>query len=421
MTNIVITLLALIFSAFFSAYEIAFFSSNKLKIELDRKEGKKYALAMSKFIAKPEYLISTLLMGNNVSLVIYGISIAKILNPIIANHISSSLGAVLAIETITATLIVLVTAEFLPKIFGKSNPNSVFSTFYWLTLFFYYLLYPLTFITQSLSLLIIKCTGLNKSESIDTHLFDKSDLLNLSCELGGAEEQEDEHLQEITIFQNALHFSQVKIKECMIPRTEIVSLEINESIDALLALFVESGYSRIIIYRENIDNIIGYAHSKSLFGNNLKKVEECVRKLAYFNEQMSAQKLLAYLIKNRMPLAVVRDEYGGTSGIVTIEDLIEEIFGEISDELDREEFIEKKISDNEFIFSARLEVKEINRKFCVNLPESEEYETLAGLIIFYNEDIPQENEVLKVGKFLFTIDKTSNKRIETVSLKVIDE
>ena len=421
MSAVAITIIALFFSAFFSGYEIAFFSSNKLRIELDRKQGRRYATVMNRFLQKPEKLVSSLLMGNNVAIVIYGISVAKILDPLIERYITSSLGGILAVETVIATLIVLVTAEFLPKALSRLNPNGVFSSLYWLFIVFYYLLYPLTFITNHISGLVIRAIGFKEEDSSQKESFNKSDLLYLSNEVSADPEQENEPSSEMVIFQNALNFSEVKIRECMIPRTEVTAIDVEASVKELLELFVESGYSRIMVYRDNIDNIIGYVHSKDLFKDNKKTIGELLRPVNYISEEMSAQNLLAYLTKNRKSVAVVRDEYGGTGGIVTLEDLIEEIFGDISDELDKEEFTEKKISDNEYVFSARLEVKELNRKYDIDLPESDEYETLAGLIIYCNENIPSEKETLRIGKFTFTILKTTSNRIETVSLKIDPE
>lgn len=422
MSAVAITIIALFFSAFFSGYEIAFFSSNKLRIELDRKQGRRYATVMNRFLQKPEKLVSSLLMGNNVAIVIYGISVAKILDPLIERYITSSLGGILAVETVIATLIVLVTAEFLPKALSRLNPNGVFSSLYWLFIVFYYLLYPLTLITNHISGLVIHAIGFKEEEdSSQKESFNKSDLLYLSNEVSADPEQENEPSSEMVIFQNALNFSEVKIRECMIPRTEVTAIDVEAGVKELLDLFVESGYSRIMVYRDNIDNIIGYVHSKDLFKDNKKTIGELLRPVNYISEEMSAQNLLAYLTKNRKSVAVVRDEYGGTGGIVTLEDLIEEIFGDISDELDKEEFTEKKIADNEYVFSARLEVKELNRKYDIDLPESDEYETLAGLIIYCNENIPSEKETLRIGKFTFTILKTTSNRIETVSLKIDPE
>lgn len=420
MGDLILTLLALFFSAIFSAYEIAFLSSNKLKIELDKNQGKRYALIMSSFIEKPDELISSLLMGNNVALVIYGVAIARILDPLIEKYLTQSLGGILAIETIIATLIVLITAEFMPKALSRLNPNAVFSSLYWIIMFFYWLFYPLTAITRYLSKAIMKIFGMKGEAEPHKHLFDKSDLMYLSNEVSGAQEEENEHMNDMIIFQNALNFSKVKLRECMIPRTEITAVDISDSTEELLKLFIESGYSRIMVYEENIDNIVGYVHSKDLFRHKEESIKELLRPIDHVSEEMGAQSLMAHLIKNRKPAVVVEDEYGGTAGIVTLEDLFEEIFGDISDELDKEEFIDKKISDNEYVFSARLEVEEINRKYNLDLPESDDYETLAGLIMHVNEDIPQEKEILQFGAFSFTILKTTKNRIETVSLKIID-
>lgn len=420
MGNFIITFFALVFSAIFSAYEIAFLSCNKLKVELDKNQGKRYAIAMSRFIENPDELISSLLMGNNVALVIYGIAAANILDPFIEQHITKSLGGILAIETVVATLIVLITAEFLPKALSRLNPNGVFSALYWVIIFFYWLFYPVTAITRNLSKAIIRVFGIKGAAAINKTLFDKSDLMHLSNEVSGAQEQESEHANDMAIFQNALNFSKVKLKECMIPRTEITAIDIDEPLKELILMFVESGYSRIMVYKENIDNIIGYVHSKDLFKYEKETIKGLLRSIDYVSEEMGAQSLLAFFTKNKKSVAVVRDEYGGTAGIVTLEDLIEEIFGDISDELDKEEFIDKQVSENEYIFSGRLEVKEINRKYGIELPESDEYETIAGMIVYNNENIPKEKEILQFGKFSFTILKTTKNRIETVALKIME-
>lgn len=419
MGDLIITLLALVFSAFFSGYEISFLSGSKLKMELDRKQGKRYAVVMDRFIKNPEKIISCLLMGNNVALVIYGISMAKLLDPLIEKFITTSTGAVLAIDTVIATVIVLITAEFLPKALCRLNPNGMFSSLYWLFILFYYILYPLTYITNLISAAIFKMIGLKEVHDNSKNLFDKSDLMHLSHEVTSVQEQENEHFNEMVIFQNALNFSSVKLRECMIPRTEVAAVEVDDSIDELIDVFVEQGFSRIMVYKDTIDKIIGYVHSKDLLKDKSKNIRELLRSVVYVSEEMKAQTLMAYLTKNRKSVAVVRDEYGGTGGIVTLEDLIEEIFGNIDDELDAEEFVAKKVADNEYVLSARLEVKEVNRKFDLELPESDEYETIAGLITHYNEAIPKEKEILQFGLFSFLILKTNKKRIETVNLKVL--
>ncbi len=422
--NIVIAVFALVFSAFFSGYEISFMSGNRLKIELDRKQGKRYARVMDRFIKNPELVLSTLLVGNNVAIVIYGMAAAKILDPVIEKYITTSVSGILAIDTIVATLIVLITAEYLPKALSRLNPNGVFSSLYWLFMFFYYFFYPLTYITTRLSGRIMKVFGVKEQHHTEAVVFDKSDLMYLSSEVANDDEQENETSNDIVIFQNALNFSSVKVRECMIPRTEVAAVDVQDSLEELAAMFVEQGYSRILVYRENIDDIIGYVHSKDLFKEregDVHSIAELVRTVTYVSEEMTAQTLLAYFTKNRSSIAVVRDEYGGTSGIVTLEDLIEEIFGDINDELDKEEFIEKQIGENEYLFSARLEVEMINRKYDLELPESDEYETLAGLIMFYNEDIPSQKEVVEVDKYSFTIETTTRNRIETVSVRVLQK
>ena len=295
----------------------------------------------------------------------------------------------------------------------------MFSSLYWLFIIFYYLLYPLTYITNIISGGILKLFGVKDMHDTSKNLFDKSDLMHLSNEVTSTQEQENERLNEMVIFQNALNFSSVKLRECLIPRTEVAAVEVDDSIDELIDLFVEQGYSRIMVYKDTIDKIIGYVHSKDLLKDKSKTIRELLRSVVYVSEEMSAQTLLAYLTKHRKSVAVVRDEYGGTGGIVTLEDLIEEIFGNIDDELDAEEFVAKKISENEYVLSARLEVKEVNRKFDLDLPESDDYETIAGLITFYNEAIPKEKEILQFGLFSFQILKTNKKRIETVNLKVL--
>jgi len=421
--NVFLVLISLLFSAFFSGYEIAFLSGNKLKVELDRKQGKRYARVMDRFIKNPESVISCLLIGNNIALVIYGIAASKILDPLIEHYITDSVGGILAIDTIVATLIVLITAEYLPKALSRLNPNGMFSSLYWLFILFYHLFYPISILVTKISGRFMRVFGVYDIQENRGAIFDKSDLMYLSSEVAPDDDEEEEQPSEMVIFQNALNFSSVKVRECMIPRTEIAALDIQDSIEELSQLFVEQGYSRILVYRENIDDIIGYVHSKDLLvaqeNEHPKTIAEVLRTVTYVSEEMSAQTLLAYFTKNRVSIAVVRDEWGGTSGIVTLEDLIEKIFGEIDDELDKEEFIEKQVSEDEYIFSARLEVEEINRKYELELPESDAYETLAGLIMYFNEAIPGEKEVVEVDNFTFTILTTTRNKIETVNVRVM--
>lgn len=422
MGDIIIAVVALVLSALFSAYEISFLSSNRLIIELDRKEGQRYAVAMQPYLNNPDKLISSLLMGNNVVMVVYGLAMANILNPFIERFITENIVGVLLLETFVATIIVLVTGEFIPKAISRINPNGVFKWFYIPIIFFHYLFYPLTAFARLLSNGLIKIMGFRFSDNVENRSFDKSDLMHLAEEIEIDEDEEGEEHEfsndDIDIFKNALNLSTVKLRECMVPRTELAAIDIDESIEELLQLFVETGFSRIMVYRENVDNIVGYVHSKDLFVHKPESISEVLRKIDFVDEEMSAQSLLTMLTANRKSVAVVRDEYGGTAGIVTLEDLIEEIFGDIEDELDREEYVEKVIGENEFVFSARLEIKELNKKYNLNLPDEENYETLGGLIVYKAEHIPKEREIITIDSFSFTILKCDKNRVDKVLLKI---
>lgn len=420
--HIIIVVISLLFAALFSGYEMAFLHCNRLKIALDKKEGKKYAIVMDKFIRNEGNLISSLLMGNNIFTVIYGIAAAKILDPWITGSITSSIGGSLVIETFIATLIILVTAEFLPKALSFLNPNRVFSSLYRIINFFYYFFYPLTWLTNKLSELIISSAGIGRKKSAVQipQAFNETDLMHLSEQVEESQDEESPTANDIEIFQNAVDFSTTKIKKCLIPRTEITALEEGDSRGDLLRIFVESGFSRVIVYRDTIDNIIGYVHSKDLLKNPDGSIKQLLRPINYVSMEKDAQALLEFMTRNRLSIVAVRDEYGGTEGIVTLEDLIEEIFGDINDELDKETLIEKKTGDNEYLFSARLEVKELNKKYDFDLPESADYETIAGLITNNAESLPKEKEQIKINKFLFTVLKSSKKRIDIVSMKILD-
>ena len=419
--DIIIAVVALVFSALFSAYEISFLSSNKLIIELDRKEGQRYAIAMQPYLQNPDKLISSLLMGNNVVMVIYGLAMANILNPVIERYITENIAGVLLLETAVATIIVLITGEFMPKTVSRINPNGVFKWFYLPVLFFHYLFYPLTAFARLLSLSIMKLFGFNALDTAKNQSFDKTDLMHLAEEIDIDEDEEEEYEfsnDDIDIFKNALKLSTVKMRECMVPRTELAAIEIDDSVEELLRLFIDTGYSRIMVYKENVDNIVGYVHSKDLFAAKCNSIGEVLRQIDFVDEEMSAQSLLATFTANRKSVAVVRDEYGGTAGIVTLEDLIEEIFGDIDDELDKEEYVEKMISEKEYVFSARLEVEELNKKYNLGLPDNDAYETLGGLIVYHAEHIPKEKEIITIDSFSFTILKCDKNRVDKVLLKI---
>ena len=410
-----LTILAsLVFSAFFSGLEIAFVSSNKLKIELEKKSGFLPARIISYFVKNESLFISTLLLGNNIALVIYGIMMAMILEPVIGEWISSE-PTILLLQTIISTLIILVTAEFLPKTVFRINPN------WWLNILaipvllicgpLYLVVYVAISVPTSMLKLLFNIQ-LKRSEVS----FGKVDLDHYLREVTSGVEEDSELEPEIQIFQNALDFSNVKARECMVPRTEIIALEVEDPIEELRERFVETGLSKILIYRDNIDNIIGYTHSSELF-KKPEFIKNILLPISIVPETMPANEILELFIKQRRSLAIVVDEYGGTSGMVTVEDIIEEIFGEIEDEHDHEEYHEKQIGDNDFEFSARLEIDYLNEKYKLKLQESEDYETLAGLIIHVHEDIPEVDTRIPLPPYICEILKVEDNRIDLVRLK----
>jgi len=416
---LIIVLVSLLFSAFFSGMEIALLSANKLRIELDRKHGKTYTKVVSLFLRRPSQYISTMLMGNNITLVVYGIAFARLCDPVIEAHITDSNGWRLIIETILSTTLVLITAELLPKMVCRINPNGILKTFCWLAVVFYVLLYPITKFVTWLSVGVLRAFGIKLTIKRDETRFNKADLMNLSNEVSGSDEDEKEYEHDIEIFQNALEFPEVLLRECMVPRTDLVAIEENDTFDNLQQNFIRSGHSRVLVYRESIDHIIGYIHAKDLFTDK-RSIKELLRSIDFVPETMPAQKLLASFIKHKKALAVVVDEFGGTAGIVTIEDIMEEIFGEFEDEHDSDDLVDHKLSDDEYEFSGRIEVKYLNKEYELGIPESDEYETLAGYITYYHEAIPQEGDVLQFDRFRFRILKTSATKIDLVRLTVVE-
>ena len=407
----------LVFSAFFSGMEIAFVSANKLKIELDGKQGDFFAKIISNFLKKPSRFIGAMLVGNNIALVVYGIFMAKILEPVIGTYFQSE-GLILLVQTIVSTIIILITAEFLPKTLFRINPNNMLRFFAFPLLLIYWILLVPMFIVIGISELLIKLFAPKLQPDAELN-FGRIDLEHYIKEGTENNEDTDEVDHEIQIFQNALDFSKVKARDCMIPRTEIVAMEIEEDIESLKNKFVETGLSKILIYRDNIDNIIGYTHSFELF-KKPESVKSILLPVPIIAMSMSANEILEIFIEQRKSIAVVVDEFGGTAGILTIEDIIEEIFGEIEDEHDKEELIETQINESEFLFAARLEVDYLNSEYHLDLPDSDNYETLAGLIIDQFESIPKMNEQIKFDQFVFTVKKVFENKIDLVHLKIID-
>ncbi|KAF5051756.1 hypothetical protein DSECCO2_415680 [anaerobic digester metagenome] len=413
---VVITIL---FSAFFSGMEIAFVTANKLKIEVDKAKDFLPARILSKFVKRPSRFIGALLLGNNIALVIYGIYIARILEQPIRQLLPPVAGAdalLLIVQTLVSTLIILLFAEFLPKVLFRINPNSTLSFFAIPIYLFYILFYPVIFFFIGLSELILKYLFKVNITQPD-YAFGVVDLDHFLSESTASKPEESDDYQEIQMFQNARDLGNIKLRECMVPRNEIIALNQNESIDKLNELFIESGHSKVLIYQDSIDNIIGYTHSYDLF-RKPASIREITKPVMIVPETMPASTLLNKFMGERRSVALVVDEFGGTAGMLTIEDIIEEIFGEIDDEYDVEELAEKQIDENTYLFSGRHEIDYLNQKYRLDLPESDDYETLAGFIISYHESIPAENEEIRAGNFLFTIVRASETRIEEVLLKV---
>ena len=407
-------ILSLLFSAFFSGMEIAFIASNKLHIELMKKRGELNARVLSKFLEKPSRFIATMLIGNNIALVVYGIEMAKTLEPHIKNQLTNTDSLVLLLQTVISTLIVLVTAEFIPKVLFSINANRLVRLFAIPASISYYGLYFFVTLVVSISdFLLIKIIRIKQLDQ--KRVFGKVDLQQYIEEHARSAKDKNQIETEIQIFQNALTFSKVKARECMVPRNEIAAMEIDEDISRLGKKFVETGLSKILIYRDNIDQIIGYTHSYELF-KKPKKIKSILLPIALVPETMTANEILNLFIKERKSIALVIDEFGGTSGLLTIEDIIEEIFGEIQDEHDLIDHKEIRVSDNQFIFSGRHEIDYLNEKYNLNLPNSDDYETLSGFIVNYCESIPKLNQKIKVGSFIFEILEVNQTRVEIVKL-----
>ena len=403
-------------SALFSGIEIAFISANRLKIELDKNKGELTAKLLSNCLKQPAKFIGAMLLGNNIALVIYSIVMAKLLEPLIVSYVADNELIVLLVQTVISTMVVLFFAEFLPKTLFRINPNKVLSIGAIPLTIIYYFLLPFTYFTVGISNIILKIFKVDTSQS--DLAFSKIDLEDFVANIKESQEEGDEVDSEIQIFKNALGFADVKVRECMVPRAEIVALEIESSIEELQLKFIETGLSKILIYRDSIDNIIGYTHSKELF-KQPDSVKSILLPVSIVPEVMSANEMLKKSLKERRSVAVVVDEFGGTSGILTIEDIIEEIFGEIEDEHDKEEHLEVVISDTVFQFSARIEIDYLNEKYKLDLPESEEYETLGGYVISIHESIPEKGEVISAEKAVFTIDEVSDNKIDIITLEQI--
>jgi CBS domain containing-hemolysin-like protein len=420
-SQVVVIIISIFFSAFFSGMEIAFISSNKIYLEIEKKQGGFIAFLLKKTTRKPSKFIATMLLGNNVALVVYGIYSGQLILDIFFPYLntSNSLGFIYILcQTIISTLVILITAEFLPKVLFQIYANSLLKFFSFPAYLFYILLSPITFVLNWISNSVLSKYFKTKEDEMRV-VFSKDELGDyINQELGDESENNDID-SEIQIFQNALEFSNVRAREVMIPRAEIISVDKYVKPSELNQIFIKSGLSKILIHRENIDNVVGYVSLMDMF-KDYKNFKPIIHPVEYIPESMFVNDLLNLLTKKRKRIAVVIDEYGGTSGIITIEDIIEELFGEIEDEHDSPKFLEKEIEKNLFLFSARLEVDYLNDQYKLNIPESDHYETLGGFIVHNNQDIPLNGDILKIDQFEFKIKEVTNTKIETIELKILN-
>lgn len=403
-------------SAFFSGMEIAFVSSNRMLAEMDREGNGVAKKIISKFYNHPNGFVSTMLVGNNIVLVVYGILVARLFDSTIFSSLDD--GMKVTADTLLSTLVILFTGEFLPKILFKNNANRLLSVFSVPAYLFYILLWPISRFSTLMSKCLLRIVGIRMEAEADDEGFSKVDLdylVQSSIENAHSDEEINE---EVKIFQNALDFSDCKVRDCMVPRTEVNAVDVNDcTIDELMQKFVESGNSKIIVYEGDIDHIIGYIHSSEMFRNR-DNWRQCVCKMPFVPETMAAQKLMHIFLQQKKSLGVVIDEFGGTSGIVSLEDIVEEIFGDIEDEHDSTKYIATQVGDNEYMLSARLEIDKVNDLFDLDLPESDDYMTVGGYILHEYQSFPKLNEVITIGRYEFRIIKSTMTKIELVKLKV---
>lgn len=409
-------IITMVFSAFFSGMEIAFVSSNRMLAEMDKERNGFTQRIISLFYAHPNGFVSTMLVGNNIALVIYGILIARLFDNTIFAGMDA--GFTVPADTILSTLIVLFTGEFLPKTLFKANPNRLLAVFSPFAYICYVVLWPISKFSTFLSKVILRVFGLKMDDESADDGFSKVDLDYLvQSSIDNAEKDSDIN-DEVKIFQNALDFSDTKVRDCMVPRTEIQAVDWDASLEELQQKFVESGNSKIVVYKEDIDHIEGYIHSSELF-RSPKKWQDHIRTMPFVPETMQAQKLMKIFLQQKKTLGVVVDEFGGTSGLVSLEDIVEEIFGDIEDEHDSTKYVAKQTADGDYLLSARLEIDKVNEIFDLDLPESDEYMTIGGLILHEYQSFPKLNEVVKFDKYEFKIIKSTSRKIELVQLHIL--
>ena len=423
MNDWIVVAITLFLSALCSGLEIAFNSTNRLQLEVDLKKNKFSAKIVSLFFKNQSHFITSLLIGNNISNIIYGIAMARLLRPFVVWMLPASLELeffILLLQSVFSTLIVLVLAEFLPKILFRINPNAILSFFAFPTVVCYYLLYPLTLIYSGIAALIIRLFFGMKVDQ-EKYQISTVDFDDYITEYADPKEADEDVQQEIQLFQNAMDFQSVKLRECMAPRNEIESVKITDDIHFIKDRFEETKHSKLIVYSDNIDNIVGYIHLNDVVntianGKNATTVD-LVRPIDFFPETYTADRLLKHFIQKHQGVAVVVDEFGGTAGIVSMEDVIEEIFGEIEDEYDEEEETEKVVKEDTYVFSARLEIDYLNETYKLDLPVSDDYETLAGMVLHFYENIPEVGEELVIGNYKIKVLKATDMKLEELELK----
>lgn len=418
MLAIIITILvSLIFSAFFSGMEIAFVSSNKLKLEIDKKQSRAFNYVASLFSRHQGQYITTLLVGNNIALVVYSIYMSTFIKELLGISAIEISNWDILLETLISTVVIIFAAEFIPKAIVKINPNFYYKLFSIPVYVIFLIFYPISKFSTLLSIVILKIAGIKVNDENDIITFDRVDLANLLDDVADNDSLPEQE-KDIKLFQNALDFSELAVRDCMVPRVDIEGIDVEEDIQSLHQKFIDTNCSRLIVYEGTVDNVIGYIHSKSLFkGENT--IRGLLKPVEFVPESMPAQKLLSLFIKRHHSMAIVIDEFGGTAGLLTIEDILEEIFGEIEDEHDESSLVERKISDNEYILSTRLEVDYLNDKYDFDIPKTDEYETLAGYIIFHNQDIPEQGEEITISDKKFKILRKSSSKIELVNLIIL--
>ncbi len=418
-SQITIILITIIFSAFFSGMEIAFVSSNKIYLEIEKKQNNFFSNILKKITQSPSKFIATMLVGNNISLVVYGLYSGKLILEFFFPEINSSKSldfVYIFYQTLISTFVILISAEFLPKVLFQIYANILLKYLSLPSYFFYVLLSPITYILNSISNSVLSKYFKTKKDELRI-VFSKDELGDYINEELGHDSDSNELDSEIQIFQNALEFSNVRAREIMVPRAEIISSDRYNSLSSIKQIFVKNGLSKVLIYRENIDHIVGYISLLDMF-KEPESIKSIIRPVEFVPEAMLINDVLNLLTKKRKNIAIVIDEYGGTSGIITMEDIIEELFGEIEDEHDSQDLLEKQLNNKTFIFSARLEVDYINNKYKLKIPESEQYETIGGFIVHNRQDIPAIGEVLNFPNYEFIIREVTNTKIETVEVKI---